>query len=252
MCVRFCEIYCHSQSASAIDPNYVKAYVREGLAHYELKDYEAAHEAYSKALAKTKSTDKNWENYMEKVELCQMKMDEENNTIAANDGSGGANAQMPDLGNLGNLLGGLGGGGAGGMDFSKIMQNPMMQQMAQQMMKDPNAMKNMSEMLGNLGGGGGGGMNMPNMGGGGGGGGGIDEDTSQVMADLMQNPQKAQRIFKEALQDPEVKQLLADDPSIAPLINRIKGGDYAAFMELGAKPHALQQIKSLITKYYKK
>merc|ERR1712228_654551 len=131
---------------------------------------------------------------------------------------------------MGGGLGG-GGGGAGGMDFSKIMQNPM---------------KNMSDMLGNMGGGG---MNMPNMGGAGGGG---DDDTSQIMADLMQNPQKAQRIFKEAMQDEEVKQLLVEDPSIGPLIDRIKGGDYAAFMELGSKPQAMQQIKSLIAKYYKK
>merc|ERR1712019_290217 len=110
-------------------------------------------------------------------------------------------------------------------------------------------MKNMTDMLGNMGGGG---MNMPNMGGGNSNDDGDDVvNTGQIMADLMQNPQKAQRIFKEAMQDGEVKQMLADDPSLGPLIDRIKGGDYAAFMELGSKPQAMKQIKSLIAKYYK-
>merc|ERR1712154_692325 len=144
--------------------------------------------------------------------------------------------------------GGLGGGGGGGMDFGKLMQNPMMQQMAQQMMSDPNAMRNMQQMMGQMGGGGNGGGGMPDFGN------GNDDgaDTGNVMADLMANPQKAQKIFKQAMQDDEVKQLLADDPSIVPLINRIKSGDYTAFMELGSKPQALKQIKTLIKKYYKK
>merc|ERR1712130_790783 len=109
---------------------------------------------------------------------------------------------------------------------SKIMQNPMMQQMAQQMMKDPNAMKKMGDMMKQFGGG----QNMGNMAG----------------------QQKAQKIFKRAMADPEVTELMQSDPSIQPLIDRIKTGDYAAFMELGTKPQAMAKVKSLIQKYYKK
>lgn len=220
-------------------------------------NYQNALDAYQKALNKTKSTDKSWETYMEKVQLCQMKLDEENgvNNNDSNDignpfGSGGG---APDLSQLGSLLGGLGGGAGGGgagggLDFGKLMQNPMMQQMAQQMMQDPNAMKKMADMMGNLGGAGGA---APNQGGGGSN--DNDEmDVNQVMADLLQNPQKAQKIFEKAMSDPEVQELMREDPSIEPLINRIKTGDYAAFMELGGKPKAMAKVKGLIQKYYKK
>mmetsp|Transcript_16200 Transcript_16200/g.14540 ORF Transcript_16200/g.14540 Transcript_16200/m.14540 type:complete len:116 (+) Transcript_16200:2-349(+) len=115
-------------------------------------------------------------------------------------------------------------------------------------MQDPNAMKKMADMMGNLGGGGGG---PPNQGGGGSN--DNDEmDVNQVMADLLQNPQKAQKIFEKAMSDPEVQELMREDPSIEPLINRIKTGDYAAFMELGGKPKAMAKVKGLIQKYYKK
>merc|ERR1719379_1869074 len=118
----------------------------------------------------------------------------------------------------------------------------MMQQMAQQMMQDPNAMKKMGDMMNQMGGGAGGGAPQ----------GGGDDGMSAVMADLMQNPQKAQALFAKAMADPEVKQMMADDPSLAPLINRIKGGDYAAFMELGSKPEAMRKVKQLVKKYYDK
>lgn len=230
-----------SRRASAIDPDYVKAYVREGLAEYELGHFQKAHDAYSKALEKTKPQDKNWENYMEKVELCQMKLDEANSVSSAPNtgampGSGGGGA--PDLSSLLGSLGG-GGGGGGGLDFGALMNNPMMKQMAEQMMKDPESMKKMGEMLGGMGG----------MGGSAGGG-GNNVDTNQIMADLLQNPQKAQALFKRAMADPEVKQMMRDDPTIEPLIKRIQSGDYAAFMELGGKPQAMAKVKGLIAKYY--
>merc|ERR1719491_2835494 len=103
------------------------------------------------------------------------------------------------------------------------------------------------------GGAGGGGAAAAGGGGGGmGGGGGGDDGMSQVMADLMQNPQKAQALFGEAMADPEVKEMMAEDPSLGPLIGRIKNGDYAAFMELGGKPEAMRKVKSLVKKYYDK
>ena len=225
------------------------------MAEFELGNYQNALDAYQKALSKTKSTDKAWETYMDKVQLCQMKLDEENgiNNNDDNDMTNpfGGDGGGPDLSNLGNLLGGLGGGGgaggAGGLDFAKLMQNPMMQQMAQQMMQDPNAMKKMADMMGNMGGGGGGGVpgsgSNDNQG---------DMDVNSVMTDLLQNPEKAQEIFSKAMSDPEVEELMKQDPSIAPLINRIKSGDYAAFMELGGKPQAMAKVRKLIQKYYKK
>eukprot|EP01084_Bolivina_argentea_P046431 85526_1 len=251
-----------SRKASSIDPNYVKAYVREGLAEYEMGQYQNAHDAYSKALNKTKSTDKNWEIYMEKVELCKMKIDEANNVINSSSnnnntsssnanpfaglagmGGGGAGGGGPDLSSL---LGGL--GGMGGLQ--NLMKNPMMQQMAQQMMQDPDAMKKMGDMVGQMqqgdGDGGGGGD------GGGDGGNNNGADVQNVMQDLLQNPEKAKEVFSKAMQDPEVKELLQTDPTIEPLINRIKTGDYSAFIELGSKPQAMAKIKGLIKRYYTK
>jgi len=247
-----------ARQASEIDPAYVKAYVREGLAEYELGHFQKAHDAYSKALSKTKASDKNWETYMEKVELCQMKLDQQssanaNPSAAASNpmadlmsglGGGGAGGGGPDLAGLLGQLGGGGGAGGGGLDFAALMKNPMMQQMAQQMMSDPNAMKKMGDMMGQMGGA------MGAQGGGGGGGG--DDGMSQVMADLMRNPQKAQQLFAQAMADPEVKQMMRDDPTLEPLIGRIKGGDYAAFMELGSKPEAMRKVKQLVKKYYDK
>merc|ERR1739842_48518 len=115
----------------------------------------------------------------------------------------------------------------------------MMQQMAQQMMSDPNAMRNMQQMMGQMGGGG-----MPNNN-------GNDDNSGNMMADLLSNPDKAKRIFEQAMKDDEVKQMLADDPSIAPLVDRIKSGDYSAMMELGSKPGVLPKIQKLVAKYNK-
>merc|ERR1712154_407510 len=106
--------------------------------------------------------------------------------------------------------------------------------------------KKMGDLMNQMGGGQGG----SGVGGGGGSGGG--QDVNAVMADLLQNPDKAKRIFAQAMEDPEVKQMMQSDPSIEPLINRIKTGDYAAFMELGSKPQAMAKVKQLIQKYYRK
>eukprot|EP01083_Nonionella_stella_P005479 15837_1 len=226
-----------ARKASSINPEYVKAYIREGLAEYEMKHYQKAHDAYSKALNKTKSTDKNWENYMEKVQLCQMKIDEANQMDQGKP-RGGGQGGAPDLSSL---LGSLGGGGPdGGMDFSKLLQNPMMQQMAQQMMQDPSAMQKMGDLVNSMGG-------APRGGGGGDASGAQD---ANWMSDLMQNPDKAKAIFAQAMEDPEVQDMMSADPSIAPLINRVKSGDQTAFLELGTKPDVMAKVQQLIQKYY--
>lgn len=91
---------------------------------------------------------------------------------------------MPDLAGLASMLGGGGAGaGGGGMpDLSSIMQNPMMRQMAQNLMSNPEMMNNimnnprLREMAGRFGGGGAGGA------GGAGGGGGLP-NFSEMMND---------------------------------------------------------------------
>jgi small glutamine-rich tetratricopeptide repeat-containing protein alpha len=87
---------------------------------------------------------------------------------SAGPGAGG----MPDLAGLASMLGGgAGGAGGGGMpDLSSIMQNPMMRQMAQNLMSNPDALNSimsnprLREMANGFGGGAGGqGGGMPNL-----------------------------------------------------------------------------------------
>ena len=89
---------------------------------------------------------------------------------------------MPDLAGLASMLGGGGGGGGGMPDLSSIMQNPMMRQMAQNVMSNPDMMNNimnnptLRNMMGRGAGGAGG------EGGAGAGGGGMP-DLSAMMND---------------------------------------------------------------------
>jgi small glutamine-rich tetratricopeptide repeat-containing protein alpha len=86
-------------------------------------------------------------------------------TTDSRSGPGGAGAGaggMPDLSSLAGMLGG-GGGGAGGMpDLGALMQNPMMRQMASQMMSNPDMMNNLMSRFGGAGGAGGAG-GMPDL-----------------------------------------------------------------------------------------
>jgi small glutamine-rich tetratricopeptide repeat-containing protein alpha len=76
---------------------------------------------------------------------------------------------MPDLGGLASMLGG---GGGGMPDLAGLMQNPMMRQMAQNLMSNPDMLNNimsnpqvrsMAERFGGGGGGGRGGGGMPDL-----------------------------------------------------------------------------------------
>ena len=79
---------------------------------------------------------KGYETARRKVEA-----DGDSDDVAAPRGTGGAGG-MPDLGSLAGMFGGGAGGGGGGMpDISAMMQNPMMRQMAQNLMSNPEAMK---------------------------------------------------------------------------------------------------------------
>eukprot|EP01043_Picozoa_sp_COSAG02_P051069 COSAG02_NODE_5329_length_4432_cov_6.439188_5_plen_263_part_00 len=119
------------QESVVLDPSYVKAYSRLGLAYYHLGNYEAAvNEGYSKAVEldpSNASAKKDLENAKKKL-------------ASANSGesTGGGAGAAPPTDPLAAMMAGLGGGGGGGMpDMSNLMgmmQNPAIQQMAQQMM----------------------------------------------------------------------------------------------------------------------
>ncbi|KAK0974880.1 Small glutamine-rich tetratricopeptide repeat-containing protein 2 [Friedmanniomyces endolithicus] len=186
-----------AELAVATDPKYTKAWSRLGLACFALGDAKSSMEAYQKGIEAegnggSDAMKKGFETAKRRVEEeggADDEEDEEDDDSSAirsaqgggaggggmpdlgglaamlggagGDGAGGGG--MPDLGGLAAMLGGAGGAGGGGMpDLSSIMQNPMMRQMAQSMMSNPEMMSNimnnpqLRNMAGRFGGGGGG------------------------------------------------------------------------------------------------
>jgi small glutamine-rich tetratricopeptide repeat-containing protein alpha len=177
-----------AEMAVAADPKYSKAWSRLGLAKYVLGDAKGAMEAYKAGMdAEGGGSDVMRKGY----ETAKKKYEEEGGDIGAPDAPRGAPAGgaggggMPDLSGLASMLGGGGGGGGGGgmPDFGAMMQNPMIRQMAQNVMQNPDMLRNMmsnpqiSQMMEGLGGGGGG------SGAGRGGGGGGMPDLASMMSD---------------------------------------------------------------------
>ncbi|CAD0050085.1 unnamed protein product [Aureobasidium pullulans] len=122
-----------AELATATDPKYTKAWSR--LAYKAGIDAEG--NGGSDAMKRGYETAKR------RVEE-EGGLTEESSRGAPSGGAGG----MPDLSALAGMFGGGGAGGAGGQgggmpDFASLMQNPMMQQMAQNLMKDPNMMNNL-------------------------------------------------------------------------------------------------------------
>ncbi|KAK1062865.1 Small glutamine-rich tetratricopeptide repeat-containing protein 2 [Friedmanniomyces endolithicus] len=213
-----------AELAVATDPKYTKAWSRLGLACFALGDAKASMEAYQKGIEAegnggSDAMKKGFETAKRRVEEeggaddDEEEEDEEHHDSAAMrsaQGGGAGGGGMPDLGGLAAMLGGAGGGGAGGggtpdlgglaamlggaggaggggmPDLSSIMQNPMMRQMAQSMMSNPEMMSNimnnpqLRNMAGRFGGGGGGAAG--GEAGSGGGGGGMP-DLSAMMND---------------------------------------------------------------------
>lgn len=186
-----------AELAVATDPKYTKAWSRLGLALFALGDAKGSMEAYSKGIEHegnggSEAMKKGYQTAKQRVEeegeSTELDEGARSTSPAAAGGAGGGG--MPDLGALAGMLGGGGGGGGGGMpDLSSIMQNPMMRQMAQNLMSNPDMMNNLMnnprlrEMAGQFGGGGGGaGQDGAGRGGGGGGGGGMP-DLSAMMND---------------------------------------------------------------------
>lgn len=177
-----------AELATAADPKYTKAWSRLGLARFALGDAQGSMEAYKAGIdaegnGGSDAMKRGYETAKRRVEE-EGGLTEESSRGAPSGGAGG----MPDLSALAGMFGGGGAGGAGGQgggmpDFASLMQNPMMQQMAQNLMKDPNMMNNLMsnprvrEMADRFGGGGAGGA-----GGAGGQGGGMP-DLSSLMND---------------------------------------------------------------------
>ncbi|CAI6257102.1 unnamed protein product [Periconia digitata] len=197
-----------AELATAADPNYSKAWSRLGLAKFVLGDAKGAMEAYKAGLDADPSSEVMRKGY----ETAKKKVDDEGGDVAAAEadaargaanaggmpdlsslasmfgggGAGGAGGGMPDLSALAGMMGGGGGGGGGGMpDMSQLLQNPMMRQMAQNVMQNP-------EMLQNI-------MGNPNVrrmaeqfGGGQGGAGGNGGSGGPSIADMMNDPSIAE------------------------------------------------------------
>ncbi|KAI8509628.1 hypothetical protein Bbelb_120560 [Branchiostoma belcheri] len=128
------------QKAVEIDPTYSKAYGRLGMAYSNLNQHEKAKQSYQQAL----ELDPDNQTYQSNLRLAEQKLREIN--------LGGPGMGGPGLGGMGGIpgglggLGGMGGAGLGGMDLGGLLNNPMLMNMATQMMQNPQ----MQQMLGNL------------------------------------------------------------------------------------------------------
>ncbi|KAI9722790.1 MAG: hypothetical protein M1828_004486 [Chrysothrix sp. TS-e1954] len=183
-----------AELAVASDPKYTKAWSRLGLARYALGDAKASMEAYKNGIdaegnGGSDAMKKGYKTAKEKVEEQGGALDAGSPRAASPPAGGGGG--MPDLSSLAGMFGGGGGGGGGMPDLGAMMQNPMMRQMAQNLMQNPETMSNLMnnprlrDMANQYGGGGGGGGG--ENGGAGGGGGGMPD-----IASLMQDPNIAE------------------------------------------------------------
>ncbi|EXJ85895.1 protein phosphatase [Capronia coronata CBS 617.96] len=136
-----------AELAVAADPKYTKAWSRLGLARFALGDAKGSVEAYEKGIefegnGGSEAMRKGLETA--KKELARMEAEEDKipedevDDAPGNTRGGGG---MPDLSGLASMLGGGGAGGGGGMpDLSSIMNNPMFASMAQNLMRNPDAL----------------------------------------------------------------------------------------------------------------
>lgn len=153
----YCHLNNYQQAASdcersvALNPTYVKAYSRLGLARFFLNQYPESIAAYERAIELEPSN----KSHSDALKQAKQKMEEQNKRVAAPQSPSPGAGGMPDLASLAGMMGGAGGGG-----LASMLQNPQMMQMAQQMMQNPQLMQQAMSMLGGAGGAGGG---MPDM-----------------------------------------------------------------------------------------
>lgn len=135
-----------SEKAIEVDPKFVKAYSRLGHAQYALGDYKAAAAAFKKGV-ELEPTNANLKSGLQNaVDRIPSEDDEDEDDVPPalvpeNDNplsntNAGPGAGAGGLGGMADMFRNMGGmGGAGGMpDLASFMNNPMMMQMAQQMM----------------------------------------------------------------------------------------------------------------------
>ncbi|KAK8250371.1 glutamine-rich cytoplasmic protein [Phyllosticta capitalensis] len=156
-----------AEMAVAADPKFAKAWSRLGLARFALGDAKGSMEAYQKGIEAEGNGGS--EAMKRGFETAKRRVEELGGDVAATgarDAGAGAGAGgpggFPDLAGLSSMLGGGAGGQGGGMpNLSELMQNPMMRQMAQNLMSNPEAMQGLlnnprlREMAGQFGAGGG-------------------------------------------------------------------------------------------------
>jgi len=172
-----------AEVAVASDPKYTKAWSRLGLARFAMGDARGSVEAYeqgieyegsggSDAMKKGLDTAKRELERMEQEEdsMEADPVDDAAGSTRSGSGAGAGASGMPDLSQLAGMFGGGGGGGGGMPDISAMMQNPMMRQMASNLMQNPDALSGImnNPMLRNMmgrgqGGEGGQGGGMPDM-----------------------------------------------------------------------------------------
>jgi small glutamine-rich tetratricopeptide repeat-containing protein alpha len=161
-----------AEMAVAADPKYSKAWSRLGLARFAQGDAKGSMEAYKQGMeAEGGGSDVMRRGY----ETAKKRYEEEAGDVGAPDAStrsapGAGAGGMPDLSSLASMFGGS--GGDGGMpDLSQMMNNPMVRQMAQQVMQNPDMLNSMmsdprvAQMAERFGGGRGGGQGggMPDL-----------------------------------------------------------------------------------------
>ncbi|GAB7350946.1 hypothetical protein MBLNU459_g1453t1 [Dothideomycetes sp. NU459] len=153
-----------AELATATDPKYTKAWSRLGLAKFALGDAKGSMDAYKAGIdaegnGGSDAMKRGYETAKRRVDEEGGDSDEVSDPMArsASPPAGGAGAGgMPDLSSLAGMLGG---GGGGMPDLGSLMQNPMMRQMAQNLMSNPETMNNLMnnprlrDMMGSFGGG---------------------------------------------------------------------------------------------------
>ena len=170
-----------AELATVADPKYTKAWSRLGLTRFALGDAKGSMEAYAKGIEAegnggSEAMKKGYQTAKSRCEAEGTSTDDVASDPRSGPGGAGAGG-MPDLSSLAGMLGG--GGGAGGMpDLGSLMQNPMMRQMASQMMSNPDMMNNLMSRFGGGGAGAGAGA------GGAGGAGGMPDLSAMMGKDL--------------------------------------------------------------------
>lgn len=144
-----------SRNSIRSNPKYVKSYTRLAQACMSLKQWSDAIDACEKAL-EIDETNATASAFLAKAQRMQAAAPAEGSSSVGTPAPAPAAGGMPDLSGLLGAMGG-GAGGAGGMpDLGAMMNNPMMQNMMQSMMSNPEMMQNMMSSVGKMMGGGGG------------------------------------------------------------------------------------------------